>query len=267
MPVLTTSIGTIDYTDEGSGPPVLLLHATLHDRSDFAAVQQVLARDHRVLALDWPGHGSSPLPARLAEAPELGDAAEEFVDQLNLTDLVVVGNSVGGYVACRLAITRSERIAGVVVINGSGFIEYNPVTRGFCALMGHPTVVRWTFPALVRAYLAARSDTDREIARRVIARARTADGARVAAALWRSFPGPGNDLRDRAHLITAPTLITWGSRDATSPVRWGRAVHSAIAGSTFVSLPTGHVVFASAPTEWLAHVLPFIAAAQRRYEP
>ena len=38
MPTIETSLGTVSYTDEGSGPPILLLHATLHDRTDFAPV-------------------------------------------------------------------------------------------------------------------------------------------------------------------------------------------------------------------------------------
>jgi pimeloyl-ACP methyl ester carboxylesterase len=264
---MDTSVGTISYTDEGSGPPILLLHATLHDRGDFAPVYPALAERRRILAVDWPGHGASPLPhdPDHAGAFEFGTVAEEFVDRLDLRNLVVVGNSVGGYAGCRLAITRADRIAGLVVVNGSGFLRYNPATRAFCALMGHPRVIRTLSPSFARAYMAPQTPADRAIIRKVTARVRTADGARTAAALWRSFPGPGNDLRDRAAKITAPTLITWGERDLTSPVRWGRAVHRAIAGSTFVAMPTGHVVFSSAPEAWLGHVLPFVEAAQRAH--
>ena len=264
---IDTSVGTVSYTDEGSGPPILLLHATLHDRSDFAPVYTGLAEGRRILAVDWPGHGTSPLPhdPDHAGAAEFGTVAEEFVDQLDLRNLVVVGNSIGGYAGCRLAITRADRIAGLVVVNGSGFIRYNPATRAFCALMGHPRVTRKMSPLFARAYMAPLTAEDREIVRKVTARVRTADGARTAAALWRSFPGPGNDLRDRASKITAPTLVTWGERDLTSPVRWGRAVHRAIAGSSFVALPTGHVVFSSAPQAWLGHVLPFVEAVQRAH--
>ena len=264
---MDTSVGTISYTDEGSGPPILLLHATLHDRSDFAPVYAGLAQGRRILTVDWPGHGTSPLPhdPDHTGAFEFGTVAEEFVDRLDLRNLAVVGNSIGGTVACRLAITRADRIAGLVVVNGSGFIGYNPFTRAFCALMGRPRVIRLLSPLLARAYMAPQTADDREIIRKVAARVRTADGARTAAALWRSFPGPGNDLRDRAAKITAPTLVTWGERDLTSPVRWGRAVHRAIAGSRFVAMPTGHVVFSSAPEAWLGHVLPFVEAVQRAH--
>jgi pimeloyl-ACP methyl ester carboxylesterase len=95
----------------------------------------------------------------------------------------------------------------------------------------------------------------------VTARVKTPEGARTAAALWKSFADPGHDLRARASQITAPVLITWGVKDLTAPRRWGEAVKAAIPGSRFEALPTGHVVFSSKPDDWLATVLPFADAA------
>ena len=106
MATMQTSRGTVSYTDEGSGPPVLLLHAALHDRTDFAPVAEALGNGRRVLALDWPGHGESPLPATPLRAVEFGDLLIEFADRLGLANAVIVGNSVGGYAACRLALER-----------------------------------------------------------------------------------------------------------------------------------------------------------------
>ena len=96
MATMQTSRGTVSYTDEGSGPPVLLLHAALHDRTDFAPVAEALGNGRRVLALDWPGHGESPLPATPLRAVEFGDLLIEFADRLGLANAVIVGNSVGG---------------------------------------------------------------------------------------------------------------------------------------------------------------------------
>ena len=95
----------------------------------------------------------------------------------------------------------------------------------------------------------------------MVARVKTAEGARTAAALWKSFTEPGHDLRARAAQITAPVLITWGAKDLTAAQRWGRTVQAAIPGSRFEALPTGHVVFSSEPGAWLNTVLPFVHAA------
>lgn len=261
MPTVETSLGTVSYTDKGSGPPVVLLHAALHDRTDFAPVADALGEGRRVIAVDWPGHGESPLPAIPLTAVEFGDLLIEFADRLDITDAVIVGNSVGGYAACRLALERPERVAGVVLINNGGFTPHSVATRIFCGVMGRPAVIKAVFPWFVRAYMHAKNPTDKAIVERVVARAKTDDGARTAATLWRTFTDPGHDLRTRADQISVPVLITWGAKDVTAPPRWGKAVHAAIPGSRFATLPTGHVVFSSEPQAWLDIVLPFVEAA------
>jgi pimeloyl-ACP methyl ester carboxylesterase len=257
------SDATISYTDDGTGPPVLLLHAALHDRTDYSTVHQALGRGRRVIALDWPGHGESPSVDEPLGAVQFGDLAIEFVDRLDLRNVVVVGNSVGGYAACRLAMERPDRVAGVVLVNTGGFTPHTVFIRAFCAVMGRPAVIRTVFPLFVRAYVKARTPAERAMVRRVVAQARTADGSRTAAALWRSFTHPDHDLRQRASTITAPVLITWGTKDLTAPVTIGEEVHTAIPGSTFIGLSTGHVVFAGEPDGWLDAVLPFVESAHR----
>jgi pimeloyl-ACP methyl ester carboxylesterase len=262
MATMQTSLGSVSYTDEGSGPPIVLLHAALHDRTDFAPVTDALAKGRRVLALDWPGHGESPLPTTPLRAVEFGDLLVEFADRLDLSSAVIVGNSVGGYAACRLALERPERVAGLVLVNNGGFTPHTVFTRFFCAVMGHPAVIKAVFPAFVRAYMRARNAADEAVVDRVVARSKTDGGARTAAALWRSFTDPGHDLRARAAAISAPVLITWGARDFTAPRRWGKAVQAAIPGSRLEAMPTGHVAFSSEPVGWLGTVLPFVDAAQ-----
>jgi pimeloyl-ACP methyl ester carboxylesterase len=261
MATMHTSLGTVSYTDEGSGPPIVLLHAALHDRTDFTPVADALRTGRRVIAVDWPGHGESPLPATPLSAVEFGDLVVEFTDRLDLTNAVIIGNSVGGYAACRLTLERPERVAGVVLINNGGFTPHSVFTRLFCGVMGRPAAIKALFPWFVRAYMHAKNPTDKAVVDRVVARAKTDDGARTAAALWKSFTDPGHDLRTRAAQIGAPVLITWGAKDVTAPPRWGRAVQAAIPGSRFETLPTGHVVFSSEPRAWLDMVLPFVDAA------
>jgi pimeloyl-ACP methyl ester carboxylesterase len=263
MATMQTALGTVSYTDEGSGPPIVLLHAALHDRTDFAPVIDALGVGRRVLAVDWPGHGESPLPASPLRAVEFGDLLVEFADRLDLTGAVIIGNSVGGYAACRLALERPDRVAGVVLVNTGGFTPHSVFTRLLCAVMGRPAVVKTVFPVFVRAYMRAKTPDDRAVVDRVVARAKSNAGARTAAALWKSFTDPAHDLRTRAADITVPVLITWGAKDVTAPLSWGRIVQAAIPGSAFTALPTGHVVFSSDPSAWLDAVLPFVDAALR----
>jgi pimeloyl-ACP methyl ester carboxylesterase len=261
MATMQTSFGPVSYTDEGSGPAIVLLHAALHDRTDFAPVGGALGKGRRVLALDWPGHGESPPPATPLRAVEFGDLFIEFADRLDLAHAVIVGNSVGGYAACRLALERPQRVAGIVLVNTGGFTPHSVFSRFFCGVMGRPAVIKAVFPGFVRAYMRAKNPSDKAVVDRVVARAKTDTGARAAAALWKSFTDPGHDLRSRGAKISAPVLITWGAKDFTAPLRWGKAVQAAIPGSILETLPTGHVVFSSEPEAWLQKVMPFVDAA------
>jgi len=266
MTTIQTRAGRVAYHESGSGPTVLLLHATLHDRHDYDPIVEALARRYRTIAVDWPGHGDSdPIDAPLeAGAPLFADVLEDVVDALGLSRVVLIGNSVGGYAAARLAINRPDCVAGLILVNSGGFVRWNWLTRATCRILGTPSVFRRIAPPLVRGYMKSRTDSDREISERVIAAAKTAQGTRTATGLWRSFATPGHDLRSRAAELSAPTLIVWGKKDMLTPLSAGRATHDAIRGSRLEILDTGHVVFSSDPEAFLAVAEPFLESVSRR---
>ena len=260
MTTIQTRAGRVAYRESGTGPTVLLLHATLHDRHDFDPIVETLARRYRTIAVDWPGHGDSdPVDDTMkAGAPLFADVLEDVVDGLGLSRAVLIGNSVGGFAAARLAINRPEFVAGLVLVNTGGFVPWNPLSRTFCRVLGTPAVFRATAPLFVRGYMKAKTDSDREIVERAVATAKTADGIRTGAALWRSFATPGHDLRGRVAELSAPTLIVWGKKDIAIPLSAGRATQKAIRGSRLEILDTGHVVFSSDPQGFLAVAEPFL---------
>jgi pimeloyl-ACP methyl ester carboxylesterase len=260
-----TRAGEVAYSDVGDGPVVVLLHATLHDRHDFDAIAPSLSRDHRVIALDWPGHGDSPAPVPnyRPTAASFADALADVVAALDLPPAAIVGNSVGGFAAARLAIAEPQRVSRLVLVNTGGFVA-NPATKLYCRTLGNPSVMKRILPRFVRSYMKATSDNDHAVQERVLARASTPDGVALTAALWRSFASPDYDLRPHADRITAPCLIVWGSKDTAAPMLVGRATAAAIPGSRLEVLPTGHAVFSSDPDGFLAIAAPFLAAAQTR---
>jgi pimeloyl-ACP methyl ester carboxylesterase len=238
----------------------LLLHATLHDRHDFDPIVEKLAQRYRTIAVDWPGHGDSdPVDDAMEPgAPLLADVLEDVVDGLGLQRAVLIGNSVGGFAAARLAINRPEFVAGLVLVNAGGFVRWNPLSRSFSRVLGRPAVFRRAAPLFVRGYMKAKTDSDNEITERAIAKAKTPDGIRTGTALWRSFATPGHDLRSRAAELSVPTLIVWGKKDIAIPLSAGRATRDAIRGSRLEIFDTGHVVFSSDPQGFLAAAEPFL---------
>ncbi|WP_099024430.1 alpha/beta fold hydrolase [Mycolicibacterium palauense] len=263
MPTVETRAGTLTYGDNGDGPILILLHATLHSHHDFAAVIEPLQREYRVITVDWPGCGRSAPAADPAglNAALLADALEDLVDHLDVHSVLLIGNSVGGFAAARLAITRPHQVSGLVLVNSGGFIPMTAATRLFCRAMGTPAILKRVIGLFARQYMKPRTALDREILADVRARARTGAGLRQAASLWRSFASPDHDLRPLAAELTAPTLIVWGGRDIAIPLSAGRATHAALPGSRLVVLNTGHVPFSSAPEEFLDVCLPFLRGA------
>jgi pimeloyl-ACP methyl ester carboxylesterase len=275
--MLDTRVGKIAYSDTGEGDTgegdtgegdtgersvVVLLHATLHDRHDFDAIVPSLRRHHRVIAVDWPGHGDSPAPTPnyRPTAASFADVLADAVAALDLPPAAFIGNSVGGFAAARLAITDPQRVSRLVLISPGGFVS-NPATKLYCRVMGTEAVMKRILPRFIPSYLKATSDTDHAIQQRALTRAHTREGVVLTAALWRSFAAPEHNLRPYADRITAPCLIIWGSKDTANPMRVGHATAAAIPGSRLEVLPTGHVVFSSDPDGFLAIAAPFLAAA------
>jgi pimeloyl-ACP methyl ester carboxylesterase len=238
----------------------------LHDRHDFDPIIDTLATRYRTIAVDWPGHGDSdPVDATIeAGAPHFADVLEDVVDGLGLSRAALIGNSVGGFAAARLAINRPESVAGLVLVNSGGFVPLNPMSRTFCRVLGTPAVFRRAAPLFVRGYMKAKTDSDRRIIERATAVAKSAEGIRVGAGLWRSFATPAHDLRSRAGELSTPTLIVWGKKDIAIPLSAGRATRDAIRGSRLEILDTGHVVFSSDPDGFLAIAEPFLESVSLR---
>jgi pimeloyl-ACP methyl ester carboxylesterase len=256
----------VSYVERGQGRPVVMLHATLHDHRDFDPVAEFLSRDYRTIAVDWPGHGDSDTPDRV-DAFLLAETLGEVLDEVAPVPVALIGNSVGGFAAARLAIDRPDRVLGLVLVNTGGFTRQTTVSRTACRLLGVPRVNRLLQPRLVPQYMRARNDHDRAVAERARLRASTVEGSRVAAALWRSFARPDYDLRGEAARITAPTLLVWGVRDVVLPAKAGRETHRAIPGSRLHTVETGHVAFASDPEGFLDIVTPFLASVTREGTP
>jgi len=266
METIATSVptrhGPVTCHARGVGPPIVLLHANPGDHRDWDAVLPDLARDHRVIAVDWPGYGASPPPEPPGSASAMmyAEVLIDLIDALDLAPAILVGNSVGGYAAVRCAVERPDRVAGLVLVDSGGFTAPSWTSRAFCWLLGHERVTRAIAVPFARRYLRRRNDDVAAILARTDEVAR--DPARVAvdAGLWRSFGDPRHDLRTAAAAVRARSLLVWGRHDPVLRAdRDGQTAARAIPGAELVVLDTGHMPFAEDPGAFLAAVRPFLA--------
>jgi len=262
--MLEIPAGTIAYDERGSGPAIVMLASGAHDRHDYDELRALLPESLRTIAFDWPAHGESPPGSEPGTAMQLANVAEQVVEHLAPDGAIVLGNSVGGFSAARLAIRRPELVKGLVIVDGGGFAGAPPHVRAFCALMAKPRFLRAIYPAFSKRYMRSRTDADRRAQATGVATTRQDPGLRAVAELWRSFSSPEHDLRRQAGAITAPTLVIWGKRDPVIPIRLGRKIAQTIPSARLVELDSGHVPHTSEPQRFAAELLEFVGDVTAR---
>ena len=125
---LDTPKGKLHYHVAGDGPPLLLLHGSgpgVSGWANFRGNLPVFARDYTTYVLDFPGFGKSYSPD--ANPLAVGPAGVlDFLDGLGLGPLPIIGNSMGGNVAARIAAEHPERVSRLMCIGGVGLSLLSP---------------------------------------------------------------------------------------------------------------------------------------------
>src|SRR5438128_1388703 len=98
------------YVAAGRGPALVLLHTLRTQLDMFQKVIPELAQRFRVYALDYPGHGYSDIPKAEYSSELFVTAAAQFLDQLDIRDAVIVGESIGGTIGLLLAARHNARV-------------------------------------------------------------------------------------------------------------------------------------------------------------
>jgi pimeloyl-ACP methyl ester carboxylesterase len=264
---IDTSTGPVAYDERrpshSAAPPdetLVMFPSGAHERSDYDELRERLPDTLRTIAVDWPAHGDSPAGEGGGGVLRLAGVAEEVVAGLAPQGAIVLGNSVGGFAAARLAIRRPELVRGLVIVDGGGFQASTPVVRAFCALMSEPRFLRTIYPAFSAAYMRSRTGADRRARKLSVATTRREDGGRAVAELWGSFVSPEHDLRTGAPSIAAPTLIVWGRKDPVIPLSTARRIEALIPGSRLAVLDTGHVPHTGDPDGFARELLGFVSS-------
>jgi pimeloyl-ACP methyl ester carboxylesterase len=261
MTILATSEGPVAYDCRGSGDPIVLLPSGGHEHRDYDEIRELLPGGFRSIGVDWPGHGRSPSGTAPSTELRLTQIVEELLDSLTPDGAVLVGNSVGGNVAARLAIRRPDLVKGLMIIDGGGFEGSRLSGRVFCALMSRPRVARRIYPLFSKAYTRPRTAADHRARARAIAITRTTPGVTAVAQIWRSFNLPEHDLRGQAGKITAPTVLIWGRHDPVLALSAAEKARDLIPGSRLVVIESGHLPHTTSPAAVAAELTSLASTA------
>ncbi|WP_324757970.1 alpha/beta fold hydrolase [Haloarcula sp. GH36] len=247
-------------TVSGDGPPVLCLHGTLMDRTMFDPQRRALSDDYRVAAYD--------LRARTEHAVDpydLDDLAADClaaIDALAMDRPVLVGMSMGGFVALRTALAAPDRVAGLVLLDSTA-LPHSPTQREQYGALVEPLAGQSTVPSpmadgIAESLFGETTRTERPaLVDDWIARWKTYRGGAVYNEVHSWLDRPGTV--DRLTAIDCPALVVHGAEDAAIPPDLGRQTADALPLAQFETVEdAGHTVNLERPAAVNDHIRRFL---------
>jgi non-heme chloroperoxidase len=266
MPYLTLPNGIrLDYAEQGdpNGVPVLLLHGVTDSRRSWDPVLPHLPRSIRAVALSQRGHGESDRPAGAGYRIEhLAADAVALAEALDLGPAIVVGHSMGAWVAERVALDRPELVLGTVLVGAIGPGRKNAVlveVAGEVSGLTDPVD-----PAFAREF--QRGTTERPLPEATLD-AFAAESLKLPAWLWRAvFDGLLEiDMTAELGSIQSPVLMVWGDRDVFDTRAEQEWLLETVPDARLeVYEDTGHAVHWEEPGRFAADLAAFAEAQGRR---
>ena len=235
------TIGDVALTGTRKGPSgakgaptLLLLHGAGGPRSTSAAIER-LSRHYSVLAPTHPGFADCPEVARFDTVDDLAYLYLDLLEQERLTDVTVVGFSLGGWLACEMAVKSTARIGRLVLVDAVGVRFGGPASKEIADLFAIPPS---EMPSYAYHDMKFAPDPSKMTDADKLNQQRSMQAfARYA---WEPYLHDPK-LKQRLHRIDKPTLLIWGENDRIVGVDYARKYAAAIPGATLVVLPNcGH---------------------------
>jgi pimeloyl-ACP methyl ester carboxylesterase len=265
----------INVIELGEGPPLVFVHGLIERWTQWVEQLSTFADKHRVIAMDLPGFGDSPMPAEKISISGYARMIEKLLDVLQLSAAAFVGHSMGGFTSVELAINFPERVQRLVLVSPAGLSTYNNSRNLLLVAQMR------RFRQIVDPYHARLAAHAELLARRprlrlldptthIVARHSDRLPAPFVAEFVRGLGAPGYiegmeaifnyDYRDRLGEIACPTLIVWGERDAVVTAKDANLYEQLIPNSRKVIFrDTGHMAMIERPMGFNALLEEFLA--------
>ncbi|MFE0518972.1 alpha/beta fold hydrolase [Streptomyces sp. NPDC058954] len=229
---LSVTIDEYGANTEGTG--VLLLHGGAGPRT-MAGLATALSEHVFAVNATHPGFDGTPRPDWCDSVADLAVAYLDLLDSLDLTGVMVIGNSLGGWIAAEMALRDTKgRIGALTLLNAVGIHANMPVNQ----VIDPRTLPPQAVTKLSFANAAFRPDfstfTDQQ-------RAAAAANQQTLAVYGGAGFTYDPKLRSRLRRITLPVLVAWGEEDGIANITYGRGYADSFPNSRFVPIPdAGH---------------------------
>jgi pimeloyl-ACP methyl ester carboxylesterase len=224
----------VTFDDHGKGQPFLLLHGG-GGPDTVNRFAELLASTHRarVITPVHPGFGGTTRPDALHTIRGLAALYLALLEQLDLNDVTVVGNSIGGWIGAEMGLLSSPRISRVILVDACGIeVKGHPVAEFFSLTMDEVFQLSFHNPDPYRFDPASLPPAAQKVAA----------GNRAALAVYSGATMSDPTLVERLATMETATLVLWGDSDRIVDPDYGRAYAAAIPKARFQVLKdSGHM--------------------------
>lgn len=262
----------IRYLTAGEGLPLVLLHALGENAFDWSWVLPDLANTHRVYAPDLPGFGDSAKPVADYSPAFFARFVAAFLDALEVQRAVVAGNSLGGLIALRLALSEPERVTALGLIDSAGLgREVHPALQqptlpgqGEMAVAVGKTPLGSAGRAWLRVPLLfanpERVPTEWfEEQQRITQLPGFLEAVISALRAQVTLGGQREVLLDQLPKLLMPTHIVWGASDRVFPKSQAQEAVACLEHGSLELIPDcGHLPHVEQPDDFLAALGPLL---------
>lgn len=268
----TAEIGgrPVNYVDVGEAKEgtVVFIHGLSGSWQNWLENIPRFALDRRVIALDLPGFGASPMPAEDISISGYGRCVDELCDRLGLDSVAVVGNSMGGFVGAEVAIAFPQRVERLCLVSAAGISIVN-LRREPLLAVGRILAAGGTMTAAQQRSVLRRPGLT-HLTFAFVFRHPTRLARDLLLEQMQGTGKPGflpaldalttYDFRDRLPEIGCPAFIVWGDHDMLVPVKDADEFERLIPDARkIVFEDTGHCPMLERPETFNARLADFLA--------
>lgn len=238
---------------ESSLPPLLLLHGWLGSSYEYVPVMGTLSDGLSSIAPDLPGHGLSQKAGIVFDTDYYMEFLSDFLAELGIPRVVLVGSSMGGGIAVHFAVTHPRMVERLILLDPDG-LRGEEGFLGFIRQIG-PLIdlgMRLTNRFTIRFFSKLQVFHDRSVVTKeyvdaVAANCLTPAGRSAQAQITKDVLGsaPVDDLLPK---ITKPTLVIWGEEDRLLQPKWAQEYLRRISDARLaIVAESGHIPHMEAP--------------------
>jgi pimeloyl-ACP methyl ester carboxylesterase len=263
-----TPVNYVDVGEPNGHRPIVFVHGLSGQWQNWLENIPRFAEQRRVIALDLPGFGRSPMPEAEITIAYYGRVVAELCRRLDLAPAVLVGNSMGGYVSAEVAISAPEIVERMLLLSSAGISQRRVARTPTLRLARLMTFATRSSTAQRRRY-AARPALRHWILSTIVRHPTRIPADIAFEGLMKGSGKPGfqaalttcldYDFVDRLPEIGCPTLVVWGENDLVIPVRDADTFVELVPGShKLILADTGHVPMLERPVTFNDHLERFL---------